>query len=533
MFTLPLILVAGGLSTLSIGAPLPGNTERHSFVHSVQERAANSYKVYSGDGNTNVGWPTQSEWISSFDDMFDKQNSVLKASCTQFGADNNSDDEISDLKSAISEVASTTGIESRFILAIVMQESNGCVRAPTTVYSISNPGLMQSHEGSGSCNSGSSVQNPCPKSEMVQMITDGTAGTSSGDGLKQCLAETGVTDVSMYYKAARIYNSGSIASGGNLGDGVATHCYATDVANRLTGWYSGTSSCDSATIGSLTGPAASPGSSAISSEIASASSVISSIVSSVASVASVATSTYSVPTSAYSVPTSAYSVPTSISVRPFFTSAASAAASAAASNAGGIFAQGGASSSASSIVEPTSVSSAISVPTAASSSIAEPTSVSSAISVPTAASSSIAEPTSVTSAISVPTATPSSTSIASIIPTATLPATVTTATASPTTSITYPSASSSSSSNTTYTPGTECTTPGQWNCIDGTSFQQCSSGIWSSVGGLAAGTACKVGEGKMIDIFATNGETKHKRHADARGLKHSHLHVLKRNVQIS
>ncbi|KAF7865845.1 hypothetical protein EAF04_006010 [Stromatinia cepivora] len=473
MFTLPLILVAGGLSTLSIGAPLPGNTERDSFVYPIQERATSSYKVYSGDGATNVGWPTQNEWISSFDDMFDKQSSVLKASCTQFGVANNSDDEISDLKSAISEVASTTGIDSRFILAIVMQETNGCVRAPTTVYSISNPGLMQSHEGSGSCNSGNSVQNPCPKSEMVQMITDGTAGTASGDGLKQCLAETGATDVSMYYKAARIYNSGSIASGGNLGDGVATHCYATDVANRLTGWYTGTSSCDSATIGSLTGSAASPGSSAISSEIASASSVISSIVSSVASVA-----------------TSDYSVPTTISVRPFLTSAASAAAS----NAGGVFAQVGASSSASSTA------------------------------------SSIAEPTSVTSAVSVPTAAPSSTSIASIIPTPSLPTTVTTATASPTTSITYPSASSSSS-NTTYTPGTECTTPGQWNCIDGTSFQQCSSGIWSRVGGLAAGTACTVGEGKTIDIFATDGETKHKRHVDARGLKHSHLHVLKRNVQ--
>ncbi|CAD6445116.1 0517b6fe-5561-4156-8e87-25458961090c [Sclerotinia trifoliorum] len=531
MFTLPLIIVAGGLFTLSFGAPLPGNTERDSFVHSIQERAANSYTVYSGNGDANVGWPTQSEWISSYDDMFDMQNSVLKASCTQFGEANNSDDEISDLKSAISEVASTTGIDSRFILAIVMQESNGCVRAPTTVYSISNPGLMQSHEGSGSCNSGSSVQNPCPKSEMVQMVTDGTAGTSSGDGLKQCLAETGVTDVSMYYKAARIYNSGSIASGGNLGNGVATHCYATDVANRLTGWYTGTSSCNSATIGSLTGSAASAGSSAISSEIASASSVISSIVS---SVASEVTSAYSVPTSAYSVPTSAYSVPTSISVRPFFTSVVSAA-SAAASNTGGIFAQVGASSSSSSAA-PTSVSSAVSVPTAASSSIVESTSASSAISIPTAASSSIAESTSVTSSTPIAKATPSSTSIASIIPTPTLPTTVTTATSSPTTSITYPSASSPSSQNTTYTPGSTCTTPGQWNCIDGTSFQQCSSGTWSSVGGLAAGTACKVGKGKLIDIFATDdSESKHKRHVDAgkRGLKHAHLHVLKRGLRSS
>lgn len=70
MFTLPLILVAGGLSTLTIGAPLQAKIERDSFIHSVQERATSSYKVYTGDGNTNVGWPTQSVWISSFDTMY-------------------------------------------------------------------------------------------------------------------------------------------------------------------------------------------------------------------------------------------------------------------------------------------------------------------------------------------------------------------------------------------------------------------------------------------------------------------------------
>jgi hypothetical protein len=39
-----------------------------------------------------------------------------------------------------------------------------------------------------------------------------------------------------FYRAARIYNSGSIASSGQLQDGIATHCYASDIANRLTGW---------------------------------------------------------------------------------------------------------------------------------------------------------------------------------------------------------------------------------------------------------------------------------------------------------
>jgi hypothetical protein len=37
-----------------------------------------------------------------------------------------------------------------------------------------------------------------------------------------------------FYKAAIIYNTGAIAQSGNLEDGGATHCYASDIANRLT-----------------------------------------------------------------------------------------------------------------------------------------------------------------------------------------------------------------------------------------------------------------------------------------------------------
>jgi len=76
------------------------------------------------------------------------------------------------------------------------------------------------------------------------MIKDGTEGTASGDGLKQCLTETGDTDVSKYYRAARIYNGGL---GGyhpdDLGTGCCTLCYSTDVANRLIGWDKGNSGC--------------------------------------------------------------------------------------------------------------------------------------------------------------------------------------------------------------------------------------------------------------------------------------------------
>ncbi|OKL59545.1 hypothetical protein UA08_05357 [Talaromyces atroroseus] len=245
------ILAAGSLPALIFGAPVPSLPSRNvDEVHSFQKRGI--YTVFGGNGDVSDGWPSLSDWVSSFDEMFEANKETMSSSCAQWAVANNSDDEINDLSNSIQSVASSTGVDARFILAIVMQESQGCVRVPTTNYGVVNPGLMQSHDGAGSCNNGD-VQDPCPASEITQMINDGTAGTSSGDGLQQLLAKTGVDDVTKYYMAARLYNSGSIASDGNLGQGIATHCYVSDVANRLTGWSTGASSCDSSTIGDLTG----------------------------------------------------------------------------------------------------------------------------------------------------------------------------------------------------------------------------------------------------------------------------------------
>ncbi|PMD28204.1 carbohydrate-binding module family 50 protein [Hyaloscypha hepaticicola] len=253
MFVIPLLLAAGSLPTLISGAPVPSLLSNlvSRITSSPLEERAFQYTLYGGTGTVADGWPAQSQWVPDFTTMFNMNKAVMSASCTQFGVADNSDAEISEISTAIQSVSASTGIDARFILAIMMQESNGCVRAPTTNYGVVNPGLMQSHNGAGSCNDGT-VQNPCPQSEVTQMITDGTAGTSSGDGLKQCLAQAGTTDVSMYYKAARIYNSGSIASTKNLGQGIATHCYASDIANRLTGWSSGPSSCTPDAVAALT-----------------------------------------------------------------------------------------------------------------------------------------------------------------------------------------------------------------------------------------------------------------------------------------
>lgn len=177
----------------------------------------------------------------------------MKSSCAQWNVPNNSDEEIDHIKNSINQVAGSSSVDPRFILAIIMQESNGCVRVQTTNYGVNNPGLMQSHDGTGTCNDGTNVLNPCPEAQILQMIKDGTEGTAAGDGLKQCIEqEGGVGDVTAYYKAARCYNSGSIAPSGNLGQGIATHCYVSDITNRLLGWSLGASDCNDGTVGSLT-----------------------------------------------------------------------------------------------------------------------------------------------------------------------------------------------------------------------------------------------------------------------------------------
>ncbi|CEJ81500.1 hypothetical protein VHEMI01622 [[Torrubiella] hemipterigena] len=209
----------------------------------LERRYGNTYKPYNGNGSTAQGWPAQSAW-GSYDQLWNDNKPLMEKSCgwNGWGADNSAT-EINNINSAIKQVAGETGVDSRFILAIVMQESKGCVRVPTTNNGVRNPGLMQSHNGSGSC----AGKNPCPKADILQMIRDGTAGTSAGAGVKGTIAQaakdTGDSSVRKFYAGARVYNSGS-ATYSNLNDGRgSTPCYAQDVANRLTGWTLAASKC--------------------------------------------------------------------------------------------------------------------------------------------------------------------------------------------------------------------------------------------------------------------------------------------------
>ena len=232
--TLALAVVASALPTTTRSAE-PAQLEARAI--------ADVYKPLAGDGGTGAGWPDMNKW-SGFDELWNANLPLMRGSCgwNGWGAENSAS-ELSALKSAILQVSTESGVSARFMLAIVMQESKGCVRVKPTENGVHNPGLMQSHNGSGTCFG----VNPCPSSTILQMIRDGTSGTSSGDGLKQCLAKTsavvGTKNGRAYFGAARMYNSGSV-NYSNLNQGFnSVACYASDIANRLTGWTNAASRC--------------------------------------------------------------------------------------------------------------------------------------------------------------------------------------------------------------------------------------------------------------------------------------------------
>ncbi|TGO23096.1 hypothetical protein BPAE_0144g00160 [Botrytis paeoniae] len=52
-----------------------------------------------------------------------------------------------------------------------------------------------------------------------------------------------------------------------------------------------------------------------------------------------------------------------------------------------------------------------------------------------------------------------------------------------------------------------CTTGGMFNCISGTSFQQCASGTWSVVQNMAPGTVCLAGYAYDLNVMAVEKRT--------------------------
>ncbi|KAJ5394746.1 hypothetical protein N7509_006533 [Penicillium cosmopolitanum] len=143
---LSLQLIAEASNASSNLSSLVGKAE-----NPLRERNAGLYAaVLGGNGMISNGWPSIDQWLGSFESMFENNQGVISVSCSQWSLPNNSQDETDSIKDAIHQVAKSSGVDARFILSIVMQESQGCVRVQTTDNGVINPGLMQSHEGSGS-----------------------------------------------------------------------------------------------------------------------------------------------------------------------------------------------------------------------------------------------------------------------------------------------------------------------------------------------------------------------------------------------
>ncbi|OQE21253.1 hypothetical protein PENSTE_c012G06078 [Penicillium steckii] len=254
---LPFIIAAGSLPLIS-GAPVASNLYSVSAdaesTHSLSGRSTNLYAgIFGGDGLLSQGWPAVEKWIANFDDMWDSNSDIMKTSCSSRGyGQDNTEDEMNAIKKAIHKISDESKVDARYIMAIMMQESGGCVRVKSTSNPYVNPGLMQSFQGKSSCNdaTGQNPVYPCPDHTIEGMIREGTTGPK---GLQWCMnKEGGSDDSTTYYKAARTYNSGSVAPSGNLGDGSgATACYASDIVNRLLGWANGPSKCNSNEIGSM------------------------------------------------------------------------------------------------------------------------------------------------------------------------------------------------------------------------------------------------------------------------------------------
>ena len=169
------------------------------------------YVQYSGPASN---FPDPATW-ARYDVLWSSNSKLMKFS--------DSDSEIGLIKSSIERVARESGVDVRVILCIIMQESGGNVRIPTTNNGVRNPGLMQSHNGA-EFNPGD------PAGSILQMVRDGTTGTADGNGLKQCFQHQG-----NWYAAFREYNSGSVNKNDLNDPQGATGSYVRDAANRLMG----------------------------------------------------------------------------------------------------------------------------------------------------------------------------------------------------------------------------------------------------------------------------------------------------------
>lgn len=178
-----------------------------------QPPPSNGYVPYTGPASN---FPASSQW-EDFSSLWSFNAGLMGG--------NDSQSEINDIGQSIQQVASESGFDPRAILCIIMQESGGNVNVGDTTSpgGVKNTGIMQSHDGVDFDPNNAA-------GSILQMIKNGTEGTSSGDGLVQCLQKH-----PNIYEAFRAYNSGSVDPN-DLGNAFgATSDYVSRVANRLQG----------------------------------------------------------------------------------------------------------------------------------------------------------------------------------------------------------------------------------------------------------------------------------------------------------
>ncbi|KAI4236944.1 MAG: hypothetical protein L6R40_005996 [Gallowayella cf. fulva] len=174
--------------------PLPTSTESDAAPPTADPSdviphspGKDEYRLYTGNGSIAAGWPHKADWMS-YEAMFTTNIPLILHSCKIWHVAPNTLPEIHSIHTATLTISHATNTDARFILAIILQESNGCVRVPTSFYSLRNPGLMQSHNGPATCNEDASPVYPCPYETIEEMIREGTAGTFEGRGMGLVMA---------------------------------------------------------------------------------------------------------------------------------------------------------------------------------------------------------------------------------------------------------------------------------------------------------------------------------------------------------
>jgi hypothetical protein len=138
--------------------------------------------MYTGNGSIAAGWPAELTWVSFHDLWCINQHIIARSCSSDYNTTDNSDQEMQELQDAINVVSHETRVDHRFILAAIMQETKGCVRAATSISQdgIHNPGLLQDFKGIYTCNSDGKILTPCPKEQIVGMVREGGKSMLSG-----------------------------------------------------------------------------------------------------------------------------------------------------------------------------------------------------------------------------------------------------------------------------------------------------------------------------------------------------------------